>query len=385
MINSINNFVQKNSNFLPAPQPVQGQSFRDVLSGFQQGSTTHTVSQSGTKSNVLDAISQVRVTAAPAFLSVPTAAVREPVDIRSFYTMPPEDVEPLARQLREELNNTDFFGKTGVEIYEYIENRYIETFGADFMMGHSLLGVLHNTGADLNSPDADKTSNEQYMIIGADFYNSVNFHIRANLGPDTPASEINRIRLYGNMSNWEIMDAIIAKYPQRVTNNCLALIDNDLKSVGLSPLGLGRYVETLILKSDECASNGTMPPWDVLEKRWSNILSRPADVQLLAYLHNDLLIDSSGNLSVLLTKDMLVKLGAELGPNGLFLSPNRNLRVDLHVEPGTIDSDDLTDDFLKTLERHDNSLRDSSERTDRNRALREDAKGLSTRAEAVTG
>jgi hypothetical protein len=158
-ITAIRSTVSNNSKLLPIPQTGSAESFRNTFAGFRQNPTSAVASSGNSRENVLDAIAQVRATTAPALASMPAVSSVKTFDIRSYYTMPPEDVKPLARELSEELHNTDFSGKTGVEVYEYIESKYKEVFGEDFMIAHSLFGSLYNTGEYLTGMNPDRSSN----------------------------------------------------------------------------------------------------------------------------------------------------------------------------------------------------------------------------------
>jgi hypothetical protein len=105
----------------------------------------------------------------------------------------------------------------------------------------------------------------------------------------------------------------------------------------------------------------------------------------LAALHNGDLIEARTNpgvvQNVMRTKDILLKLGAVLGPDGLFIDPDEDKSIELNVEIGG--SGDLIDGFLKDLEQHDISLRESRELREENRELKEIGEELSSRADGT--
>jgi hypothetical protein len=299
--------------------------------------------------------------------------------------MSPEEVKPMMDNLREELfYETDFSGMTGEEIYKHIENRYIETFGKDFMMANKLLTVFYAGGANLTAEDS-LTTNYAYVTIGQDFYGALNFltlHLR---GQNSPFTDFIRTSLYGNMSDSEIMDAIKNKYPQPLTNRSLVLINSDLYAVNLGMFDDGRYVDAHIMHPSESVANGTMPHWTELEARWTNILNRPANIPLLSAIQNVHLKEAKSHTPALpfalQAKEMLVKLGAPLGNDGYFLhklSKEQLLHLfgiaDEYEIPGTKDvkiDKDLIDDFIEDLAKHEKSMKETREHVENSRSSKE--------------
>jgi len=104
-----------------------------------------------------------------------------------------------------------------------------------------------------------------------------------------------------------------------------------------------------------------MSDWSDYEEVWNSLLSKPANVQEMAFMHNGAIRDEPRNPHVLRVRDILVKLGAELGPNGYFLDPDGNPFVELSVTYGSLDSDDLFDEFHDDLEQHDEKMQESRE------------------------
>jgi hypothetical protein len=273
--------------------------------------------------------------------------------------MPPEDVQPILKRLIEEIRYGNYSGMTNKEIYERIESKFADSFGEDFMMGFNLFQAV--PAFDMyNNPDRPM-SNYEYVDIGHTFNDLVSGIVGFG-----EMQNINRERLYGNKDDMEIIDAIIAKHPQRLTNRCLALITAEMRAVGINDnIGFELYVEKLFGKS----GGNSMSGWDGFEETWNNLLIRPANVQQMAFAHNKALDDEPNNPFVLRVRDILVKLGAELGPNGLFLDPDGNPFVELNVEFSG--AGDLIDELLETLEKHDENLRETRERYDGNRETRE--------------
>ncbi|MCL2662235.1 MAG: hypothetical protein FWE83_02770, partial [Oscillospiraceae bacterium] len=357
-------------------QPIPGHNFRDILASNGQNSINIAVSSGSQRDKIMDAINQARVFTPPAFTPALPGRQNEPFNIRNHYTMPPEEVRPLLKQLEDELNTVDFSGMSGVGVYNFIESKFIEVFGDDFMMGFKLLMVVPGNNM-YNNPDRPM-SNYEYVDIGHSFRDMVSG--RVGYGE---MLNINRTRLYGDMSNGDIVDAIIAKYPQAMTNRCLALIEGELQSIGIDFFSVGRLVDKLIIGPDELPWEDNYPSWSEFEERWSKLLDGRAQVQRLAALHNRDLIEARTNPliaeAVMQTKSILVKLGAVLGPDGLFIDPDEDKSVELNVEIGG--TGDLIDDFLKDLERHDNRLRETRELREKSYESKEAGKAYESASE----
>ena len=322
-----------------------------ISSPFQANALTSAINQSDLRGSILSSITQSRVTAAQVFNAAPAGAVREKFNIQNHYHIPPEDVKPILDRLQEEIRNTNLSVMSKQQAYEWIENKFIEAFGNDFMIGFNLLQVI--PGFDMSNNPNRAMSNYEYVDIGHIFNDLVSNSIGFG-----EMQKINRERLYGNKSDMEVVDAIIAKHPMRLTNRCLAMITVEMHSVGITDdIGFSKYVDLLFEKSGDSA----MSQWTDFEDVWNSLLNKPANVQEMAFLHNGALRDNPKDPFVLRVRDILVKLGAELGPNGFFLNPNGDPFVELDVTFGSLDSDDLLDEFRDDLEQHDENLRESKE------------------------
>ena len=196
---------------------IDMQGLGKASSSFQLNALPSAINQGDLRGSILDSISQARVTAAPVFNAAPAGAVREKFDVRNHYTMPPEDVKPVLNRLQDEIRTTNLSGMSKQQAYEWIENKFIEAFGNDFMIGFNLLQVI--PGFEMTNDPNRAMSNYEYVDIGYKFNDLVSSSIGFG-----EMQKINRERLYGNKSDMEVIDAIIAKHPMRLTNRCLALI-----------------------------------------------------------------------------------------------------------------------------------------------------------------
>lgn len=276
------------------------------------------------RDGVLNAISQTRAGTPSAFFAPAVAAKMrppKPIDFSSYYTMPPEEVMPILDQLSEEIFNTDFSAMTALQIYEWIENRFIETFGENFMMGSHLMGNIPFDGC-LDRAGITKNSNFTYIQIGIRFNSWVCHHIRGSKS----AFDVNRERRFGNKNDGEIVNALKAEQSQPLTNRGLAIVAGELYSVGITDMkvsGMGHVVDVLIGSPTTRPAGELMPPWDNMEASWGRHLDSPADrsLSIMFAAHNKLMSDrdNMSNPYILRFRDLLVHFGGRLGSDGLFI------------------------------------------------------------------
>jgi hypothetical protein len=276
------------------------------------------------RDSILNTISQTRVGTPQAFLTPAFAAItraREPIDFSNYYTMPPEEVWPILDRLSDEIQNTDFSEMTALQIYKFVESKFTEAFGENFMMGLHLLGGIPFDG-DMHDAGISKNSNFAYLQIGINFNAWVNNLIRE---PDS-FFEVNRERLFGGKTDGEIVDALKARQPQPLTNRGLAIVAGELYSVGITSMkisGMGIVVDTLIGSPTVRPAGELMPPWDEMEANWNRQLDRPAGraLSIMQAAQNEHMRqdDNMGNPELLRLRDLLVHFGGVLGTDGLFM------------------------------------------------------------------
>ena len=359
--------VPINQNFSPVPQTGSGIGFRDVLASNQTNNIYTALTSGKQRDQIIDAIQQARALIPPTFTAPSMQRSSEAFSIRNYYTMTPEEIKPKLKQLENDILSSDLSGMTSLEKLEWLEDKYKETFGDDFMMGFNLLHCV--PGHDVYNKPGITIGNFEYVEIGLSFQSM----FLNMIGQD--GLKANRERLYGDMNDMEVMDALMKKYPQPLTNKDLALINAEIKAIGMSDdIGFFRYVESLIKNSNELPWDDNFPGWHDFEERWNSLLNNRADVQHLAYLHNANISDSRPNPHaqtwITQTTNILVKLGAILGPDGLFLQSKERIFLDYNPEFTTNDSDDLFDGFLKDLEKHEKTLRESRELLEKNRDMK---------------
>jgi hypothetical protein len=169
-----------------------------------------------------------------------------------------------------------------------------------------------------------------YSNVGKDFISE----LYEQFGTVSNPQEINRRRLYGNMSTQEIQDIIRAKYPDNMTNRELYLMLSELDAVDV-----GGHMSGLKLNYSYM-SLGIIDPYEMTQEeytsRYTKMLNLQANPGFLAELYN--LSTIRGSKFLLPTiKEILMRLfGAFELDNDL-----------LDYDPANI--------FLGALEKNDNT------------------------------
>ena|GEM_PF-2988960 len=265
--------------------------------------------------------------------------------ISNYYQVPVNEVWPKIREVQQAIELADFLGMTDIEIYDWIENKYAEAFGKDFMMAYNLGGVADPV-KDLSTPEPGYN----YVHIGSSFYGSVIKQFGSSTTrPSARCVEINRERLFGNMSNREIMDTVRAKYPPNssLTYGDYRRILSELESVGIRVGGcydLGHYA-----KLD---SNGKVISSyeNELGRIVARIVNEPLDFsRLFENLNNYIKLGRNEPFEAEY-RDFYVKyFGAVVGPGGL-VYPNQiefNMQNIMFSKPPTAE-----DELMRILDKH---------------------------------
>jgi hypothetical protein len=288
---------------------------------------------------------------------MPEAPEKEKWDISDHYKVAPGDVAKILYNISEEVRNADFSGMTDVDVYNWIENKYIDAFGEDFMMAHSLR-VLDNALGTWN-----------YSLIGTSFQMTVG----GQFGGDASLN-INRQRQYGDLSVREVQDAIRAKYPKKMTNRELFLMLSEMEAVGVdcNVAAKSSYIAATVTPiSDRISGKDTMLTGTEYQKRWKDALDNPANLSILFGSYNIAEKSASGNKMGPEVKELLMRLfgGIDRG-DGLFVSSyydeyyqwqmSDDGRADSHT--ANTQPPDLLDSFLEMLEKHDKTLEEIRDR-----------------------
>jgi hypothetical protein len=268
--------------------------------------------------------------------------------ISDHYKVPLEEVMPTLKQLRQELDSKDFTRMTDIEIYDYIENRFMETFGEDFRMAQCL---------GLDDPNS---TNHNFRQIANTFDHILQGHFGDFVGGPNFTRDVNRERLFGDMSKDEIMDIIRAKFPENLTYRDLALMTSEMYSVGVFSGRSGGFAG-----SSQFNPDGSMKPALSQIEHNKNILKTldlPVTISDLVMGHNYIVSNfrpgetlTQGQIE---SRDFIIRFfGARLGSDGLFII---NDKVDIDFSDIKWDFTkmlpDLEEDFISKLDAHDREL-----------------------------
>jgi hypothetical protein len=190
--------------------------------------------------------------------------------ISKYYTIPESQVVPKIIEVRQIINSTDMSGKTDIEKYNFIENRFVDAFGKDFMMARNLF-----------------LPSSMFYMIGVEFNDTLGRHIE---NPE----QVNRQRLHGNAGSDTIQNNIRNNFPADLTNRDLILMVNQMRSEGVLDAntvrtvgdeGARRIMDTFSVlrnyirystKSNDTGGLGSLSAAE-RDRRWINLLDKPVN------------------------------------------------------------------------------------------------------------
>jgi hypothetical protein len=206
-----------------------GQSFSNVMASFSHSSKTKTIHATNVSLREPQSAHMAKAFVTQAFATQTSIAVKtnsstsiDPFDILNYYPsdLDPEKARDITISIQQFLKGHDFSEKTDVEAYAFIERLFIEAFGENFMMAHTL-GFI-----PLNQNGVAKRG---FHDIGSQFQAIINNFF----GSEANARSVNRERLFGDMNTDEIMDTIRAQYPLVLTNRDLISMFKEMEAVGV--------------------------------------------------------------------------------------------------------------------------------------------------------
>jgi len=237
-------------------------------------------------------------------------------DIGRYYTIPESEVVAKIREVRHNINMSDMTAKTDIEKYDWIENRFADAFGKDFMMARNL-GL----------------PSSMFYMVGIEFTDTLNRHI------DDPA-QVNRERLFGDADTEEIQNTIRDKYSETLTNRGLfmmvhemrnaGVLDSDsLRSIGVE--GVNNVIDTLTMLRSYAKVNTQTSSDDPntltieeRDKRWMNVLNKPVNTNDLFRLFNAWSQDNRFSMGSDLSSFIRNFLGGVKNDDGLFVVRSQN-------------------------------------------------------------
>ena len=301
--------------------------------------------------------------------------------ISNYFLVTREEVGPALTAVRKKIDNTDFSGMTNIEIYDWIENIFAETFGKDFMMAFNLY-IPDPISSDVSNETAMETMvmgqhndgtlrmSKNFIAIGVSFQNAVFSQVGFS-----PITEINRQRLFGDMSNAEIMETIRSRYPEndKLTNRHVQLMFAELRAVGISCPMFGINKCEFSIKRDANGNQLNFPSNYEVLNNWVKFVNQPFEPSLMfgsfnnMWRHRHERHDLSDLVEI---KNFLVNhLGATIGPDGMlqpdfFAQFGHGFEWDVEYNLENL-IPDLEEEFIKALDEHDESLREKEEQLNR--------------------
>jgi len=231
--------------------------------------------------------------------------------ISQYYPISESEVILKIAEVRHAINSENLSLKTSIERYNFIENRFVEAFGKDFMIARNL-----------NLPSST------FYMIGIEYNNTLNRHIE---NPE----QVNRQRLYGNASTESVQNTIRNSFPANLTNRDLFLMVNQMRNAGvldsasIRSLGandakrvmdtlalLNKYARFLTMPKDERSRALTI---DERDRRWVDKLNDAVSTHDLLCTYNVWALYDRVNIDPDSTKFLINHMGGELGENGLFI------------------------------------------------------------------
>jgi len=250
----------------------------------------------------------------PSVHSAPPPDPTAPFSIDNHYPITEDDVIPEIRKVRHIISNTDLSAKTDVEKYDWIENRFKESFGDDFMMARSL-----------NLPSS------MFYMIGVEFNDTLNKHM-------ADPAQTNRARLYGDSSADAVQDKIREKYPEELTNKDLFLMVHDMRNSGVLDAdsmrsaganSLQRIMDTLDLLRTHTRivtqppGEGELRPMSMMERDrlWMGMLNEKADGKIMQFYYNRWACSGMATVSNDVAPFIVKYLDGVLNADGRFVLP----------------------------------------------------------------
>jgi len=262
--------------------------------------------------------------------------------VSQYYPIPEDEVIQALSNVRHIINNANMSEKSDAEKYSFIENKFIDAFGNDFLIARNL--SLPST---------------MFYLIGIEFSDTLNRHIE---NPE----QVNRERLYGDKSSDAVQDTIRSKYPSDLTNRDMFLMVNEMRNSGVLDSASLRTIGTNSVKSlvDTLSmlrnysrfltrsSEGKLTPLSVQDRdnQLMSQFNKLLHIRDLLEIHN--IFKESGRVDI--GEDvapLFVKhLGGVLDDNGYFiLSPG---------DGGYVDLTQLLDTLMNEMNEYDSFIRD---------------------------
>jgi len=233
--------------------------------------------------------------------------------VSQYYPIPESEAIPKLAEVRHIINSEDFSAKTNTEIYEFIENRFIEAFGNDFLIARNL-----------------NMASSMFYMVGVEFDNNLRNHIP---NPE----QTNRERLYGDASTDAIQDKIRSSYPAELSHRDIFMMVHEMRNAGvLDAPSAGttgadgrRIMDTLgILKHHvryKAQPSGHNNPLSLAERErlWVDMLNKRVGDSNLRDTFNVWKERGRVNIGQDAAQFLVKFMNGVLGPDGLFVGGPR--------------------------------------------------------------
>jgi len=208
----VSQIVADNSVYASQNQPVtneEAQQETSLFHGILEDTINETNPLYATQAESTNVNAAIAMDSVPPVIKTQESAGSSYID--KYYPIPESKVIETIREVRHVINNEDMAAKTEVERYDFIENRFIDAFGKDFMIAR-----------DLFIPSS------MFYMIGVEFNDTLGKHIE---NPE----QVNRQRLHGNASAEVIQEKIRNEYPpnEALTNRNLFQMVGQMRSEGV--------------------------------------------------------------------------------------------------------------------------------------------------------
>jgi len=304
---SVGYVTTENSVYATSNQPVNN---NEEENGAFQGILADTINETAPTAQAQNNNTAIAMDSVPPVIK--TQGTAEPSYVSKYYPIPEDEVVSKIVEVRHIINNENMATKTDIEKYDFIENKFIDAFGKDFMIAR-----------DLNLPTS------MFYMIGVEFNSTLGKHIE---NPE----QTNRIRLHGNASTENIQEKIRESYPPELTNRDLFNMVGQMRSEGVldtatvrSPNAGSKPVMDTLAFLKNYARYLTMPKnnrHQVLSMQerdasWASMLDKPVNTYDLPRTYNVWVERGRVAVGADAAPFMVKFMGEELGADGKFILP----------------------------------------------------------------
>jgi hypothetical protein len=198
------------------------------------------------------------------YIPTPAAANTAPKNPASVYDIPHSELAAKSAAASKECLDIDTDGLSKAEIYNRIEEVYARHLGKDFLEPHIVYGTI---GSSELTPEKGAYNGIYHDFDGSLYSKGVDWELEPQV--------LREAKGYGGMSDNEIREAVLKKYPQNTTLKDCILIDRELTDLGFKPEG------SALFAVDRVFTTLGMEWCPQAKKLYDSMLGLPADRQLM--------------------------------------------------------------------------------------------------------